>query len=272
MMQTQRLSALRFDSRKERPQAVEEALAVEAALELRINETPFTTTMRTPGDERALARGLLLTEGIVPDLRAPLDWREVADPETGFVARLDISVDAQWIARPFESRRAQMATSSCGFCGTREARDLAIADDAPRLAPADFDITQAPGFFAAMRAGQRGFAETGGSHAAALFDCRGKTLAVCEDVGRHNAVDKAVGTLALHGTLREARVLAVSGRVSYEIVYKAFQARVPVLLAVSAPTSLAVETARRCGMTLIGFCRETRGTLYAGVALDEMTV
>lgn len=242
----------------------EECLVVEAPLHVRLNGVAYTTTMRTPGNDDALARGLLFTEGIVPDVNAPISYRIIQDPELQVPACIEVTVSDACVAKSVEGRRSAIATASCGVCGTRVPEDIEVYG--PPLAPrhdARLPLSRIAALREAMQASQPLFAATGGCHAAAIFDAQGGLLVAQEDVGRHNAVDKAVGTLIAEGRLADAAALFVSGRVSYEIVYKAYRAGVPILLAVSSASSLAVETAERLGVAVAGFCRDDRATLYA---------
>ncbi len=259
---TKRVTAARLDGESSADST--ETLVVEAPLHIRLNSVAYTTTMRTPGLDRALARGLLFTEGIVPAPDAAMSFTETPDPETGLVSLLDVVCPERWVAQSVEGRRTAIASASCGVCGTRELTDIAVyGPPLPRNDAAALDVADIDALRDAMHARQPIFRATGGCHAAGLFTASREPLAVCEDVGRHNAVDKAAGTLLETGQLSEAAVLFVSGRVSYEIVYKAYRAGVPILLAVSAASSLAVETADRLGITVAGFCRGGRATVYS---------
>ena len=251
--------------------SVDETLVVEAALQIDINGEAFTTTMRTPGHDEALARGLLFTERIVPNPGAVLTFETTPDPESRHAARMNVALDPGEIAKPFQDRRSLAATASCGVCGARELRDIEIYADAPRLdTTARLSGTQIAAMFDAMRERQTLFDATGGCHAAATFTPKGELLGCHEDIGRHNAVDKSIGALLAQRKLEDAACLTVSGRVSYEIVYKAFHSGLPFLLAVSAASSLAVETADRVGITLVAFCRDARATVYThGDRLDS---
>jgi FdhD protein len=243
--------------------AAAEPLVFEAPLHIRLNGVAYTTTMRTPGDDEALARGLLFTEGIVPAADASCAYRVLDDPETGLPACVEVNVPENFVAKAVEGRRTVMASASCGVCGTREPADIEVYG--PPLAPrheAKFDLAHAPALQRRMSEAQPVFRATGGCHAAAIFDAQENALVVKEDIGRHNAVDKAVGTLIEGRRLADAAILFVSGRVSYEIVYKAYRAGIPIVLAVSAASSLAVETADRLGVALVGFCRDDRATVY----------
>lgn len=251
-------------SRGGRLEEARDYLAVEAPLQVVLNGTAFTTTMRTPGADPCLVRGLLFTEGIVRDPEAPLAFEAIPDPETGVTASLEVRLPETYIVRDFEGRRSLMATSSCGFCGTRDVRDLEMQGTPLKVPARDrLETEQIPVLMEEMKKRQPLFQKSGGCHAAAAFDRRASLLTVFEDVGRHNAVDKVIGWLLGEGRLKEAHGIVVSGRVSYEIVFKAFQARIPYLLAVSAPSSLAVEMAERFGMTVVGFCRGDRASVYS---------
>jgi FdhD protein len=261
-MDVRRVDALRWDGNA--LEAVADALAVEAVLQIRVNGAPYTTTVRTPGKDSFLARGLLHSERVLLDSLAPVTYTEIEDPETGYPGAIDVVVSPAALATGYEDRRSIAATASCGLCGTREADDLKLYGG-----PLHIDVSEKLALrhigpmFEGMRASQRAFAATGGCHAAAAFTLAGEMLASHEDIGRHNAVDKVIGNLLHEERLEEARCLAVSGRLSYEIVFKAFHAQIPFLLAVSAPSTLAVEMARQFGLTLIAFCRAPRATIYA---------
>lgn len=255
--------AVRFAQNGAEP--VTDALLVEAPLHIKVNGAAWTTTMRTPGADCELARGLLLTEGVVSDVRAGVEFHEVPDPETGIIACLETWIDASLVEKEVEDRRTLMSLSSCGVCGVREPRDLEIFGSQISIPEGVMlHVSEISRMMEAMRSRQRLFTATGGAHAAAVFDGRGEMMAVFEDIGRHNAVDKALGALIFEGRLEEARYLTVSGRVSFEIVSKAYRAAIPVVCSVSAASSMAVETAKRMGMTLVAFCRDGQATVYSG--------
>ena len=246
------------------PEETEDRLTVEAPLHLKVNGVAYTTTMRTPGEDEALARGLLFTEGIVPDPAAAVAFRAIDDPESGGTACLDIAVPDAFLAKSVDGRRTMLSASSCGVCGTRDPADLEVFGPPLAITAQErLDVTRISSFLREMRTRQHDFGASGGSHGAAIFDKSGEVLVVMEDIGRHNAVDKAVGRLLAEGRISDGAVVLVSGRVSYEIVYKAYRAQIPFLLAVSAPSSMAVETAARLGMTLVAFCRDDRATVYS---------
>jgi FdhD protein len=244
---------------------VEDAVAVEEPLEIRIGGRAATVIMRTPGCDEELARGFLYTEGLISNIG---DLLEISRPgglrpeEIGNV--LDVRVQPALVrVQPFQ--RNFYASSSCGVCGKSSL--AAIQVKSPRVVS---DLVVARATIAALperlSAAQAAFAQTGGLHAAGLFDERGALLAAREDVGRHNAVDKLVGWALAEGRLPASRaILMVSGRTSFEILQKAIAAGVPVVCAVSAPSSLAVSLAEQLGVTLVGFLRGGSMNVYAHV-------
>lgn len=241
------------------PSDVSDQLVVEEPLQISINGKPFSITMRTPGADEYLVKGLLLAEGVVrPEgLSAPVELEQLA----GYT-EARIAIPEVFLCRDLLEKRSLVATASCGFCGKREVADIGI--DHPPLQPShQLDPAIVPDLARQMRDRQSGFDASGGCHAAAAFTIDGKWIAQFEDIGRHNAVDKVVGFLADEDRIGEASILFVSGRVSFEIVSKAIAAEIPFICAVSAASSLAVETAERLGMTLIAFCREKRMTVYS---------
>jgi FdhD protein len=240
-------------------------VAAEEPLEIRVDGAAVAVTMRTPGDDDELAAGFCLTEGIVAE-GDEIDRVEVCNQvEEGNV--VDVRLDGQHRELAIDrSRRMTYLSSSCGICGKQtldriEQSTQAFDRDAIRLpAAAVADLPQR------MRREQAVFSRTGGLHAAALFTVDAELIVLREDVGRHNAVDKVIGFCLLQGLQRykESSVLLVSGRVSFEIVQKAAVARIPAVAAVSAPTTLAIDLARRLDMTLLGFVRDGRFNIYSG--------
>ena len=235
-------------------------LAVEEPLEIRLNGSPLTVTMRTPGDDIDLAAGFLAAEGVVASAGDIAGIRMCAENVADVTLTGDAAVAAAGLRRRF------LTTSACGVCGKDSIAAIAVrarydvAADPVRVSPAV--LAGLPG---RLREAQRVFASTGGLHAAGLFTAGGTLLALREDVGRHNAVDKVVGLALRDGHLPLAgRVLVVSGRASFELAQKALVAGIPVLAAVSAPSSLAVELAEQSGMTLVGFLRGTTMNVYTG--------
>lgn len=243
---------------------VEDSLAAEEPLEIRIGCVPLTVTMRTPGHDLELAAGLLLTEGIVQSA-AQIASLRLARPEKGARAnRVEVELTGP-IPNRDDLQRNLLSTAACGLCGKASIdavrrRDLPRPDPAFRIDPEL--LCRLP---EVLRAGQPVFSRTGGLHAAALFDAAGALVAIREDIGRHNAVDKVLGWALLQNQLPLARhVLLVSGRGGFEIVQKALAAGLPVLASVSAPSSLAVRLARELGLTLVGFLRGRRFVVYCG--------
>jgi FdhD protein len=242
------------------PTVHDDEVAEEAPLEIRVRGHPVAVTMRTPGNDDELTRGFLASEGVI---RAPADvvriepcGRDDASVVNALL-RPDLPLDLDRLTRHV------FASSSCGVCGKATIDSIRqqfppLLDHA-RIAPAT--ILALP---AKMRAAQATFDRTGGLHAAALFDTAGNLLVLREDVGRHNAVDKALGwAMVQHLWPLSNHVLQVSGRASFELVQKALAGGIPILSAVSAPSSLAVDLAREANLTLIAFVRDRRFNLYS---------
>ena len=247
-----------------RRSAARDRAAAEEPLAIRLHGQPFAVVMRTPGADRELAAGFLLAERIVrgaDDLGTIEYCRDARTHENTVNVTL---VDPQTVVRALQHRRDVASNASCGVCG-RQTIDALAADLPPITAPlrvAASTIARLPG---PLRAAQRGFDETGGLHAAGLFSPDGELRDVAEDVGRHNAVDKVIGRALMREALPLAdALLCVSGRASFEIVQKAAVAGIPIVAAVSAPSSLAIDLAARCGITLVGFLRGDAFNVYAG--------
>jgi FdhD protein len=248
-------------------QRVQDSLAAEEPLEIRLNGAPLTVTMRTPGHDLELAAGFLVTEGIVDQLdhigalRSPASRKNIVEVDLD-----EGAFDLDHLRRNF------FAASSCGICGKATIESIRRRG----LRPPDRTFRIDPEVLCTMphivRAQQAVFARTGGLHAAALFDESSRILALREDVGRHNAVDKLIGWALLNNYIPLDRtVMLVSGRGGFEIVQKALAAAVPILASVSAPSSLAVKLAREMGMTLIGFLRGQRFVIYSGEFRIDMS-
>lgn len=247
-----------------------DTLVAEEPLEIRLGGRPLAVTMRTPGDDFALAVGFLVSEGVLA----------AADEVANVVYCAGATVDgantynvvdvtlAPGVPMPAISLERNVYTSSsCGLCGKASLDAVRTATRLPIAAGGGPRVT--PGVLAALpgrlRAGQAVFDRTGGLHAAGLFSAEGELLDLREDVGRHNAVDKLVGRALREGLLPlDGRILMVSGRASFELAQKAVMAGIPVLAAVSAPSSLAVDLARESGLTLVGFLRGDSMNVYAG--------
>src|SRR5688500_15547162 len=242
------------------PSDARDVVAVEEPLEIRLHDRPFAVIMRTPGADRELATGFLLAESVVhsaAELGAVEHCRHPHHPDVHNIVNVFLLGDA--VARLEETlaeRRNVMANSSCGLCG-RVTIDSLKTRAAPLSSTTSVAADVVHGLPDALRAQQAVFDRTGGLHGAALFTTKGVLITSAEDVGRHNAVDKVIGRLLLEERLPiDDLVLVVSGRTSYEIVQKAWLAAVPIICAVSAPSSLAIELAEEAGITLLGFARE----------------
>ncbi len=267
-----------------------DALAGEEPLELRVNGRPLTVTMRTPGHDVELAHGFLLTEAVIctpshihtarfcdsPDMGTyrgnsvpdspDMSPCRATEPRQRSFNVLDVELAEGVPAPGVTAQRNFYTTSSCGVCGKASLDAVRLRT---RFSPAGDPVTVTPATLTALpnalRAAQRVFQATGGLHAAGLFTATGELLVAREDVGRHNAVDKVLGWALLNGRIPATGcVLMVSGRASFELAQKAVMAGIPILAAVSAPSSLAVDLAVEAGLTLIGFLRGQTMNVYAG--------
>src|SRR5688500_3359246 len=257
---TSRPTVLRYEDG--RVESAPDELAPEEPLEIRVRGRPVSVTMRTPGHDEELAVGFLLTEGLVRRREDVLRVEPCGRNEDGNLLNVvlapEVHVDFERLTRHV------FASSSCGLCG--KATIDAVRATFPRV---ESDVTVDAEVLVrlpdTMRTAQPAFDRTGGVHAAALFDVEGKLIVAREDVGRHNAVDKVLGFALLRRLVPLQRhVLLVSGRASFEIMQKALAAQVPIVAAVSAPSSLAAEFAAESGQTLVGFLRGRRMNVYAG--------
>ncbi len=248
------LAVLRFGS--DGVSTSSDSVAVEAPLEILVGERHLAMTMRTPGHDEELAAGFLFTEGLV-------QHRNQIRSLTGAGNRVVVETAAPLPVLP--ARQFTM-TSACGVCGKTSVEDLFSSGKQP--IPQDVFTIHSDTLRTlpeVLRQSQTGFHQTGGLHAAGLFDAQGRAILVREDVGRHNAVDKLIGSLFLTGLLpAQKHILLVSSRASFELVQKSGIAGIPMLAAIGAPSTLAVETAQRFGITLAGFLREDRFNVYAG--------
>ena len=250
-----------------------ETLVVEEPLEIRVNGAAVTVTMRTPGSDIELAQGFLLTEGVISDREDVLtirycggrgpDGPDVHDGANTYNV-LDVTLAPGVKLPDVDITRNFYTTSSCGVCGKASLDAVRVMG---RFSPGEDPATVAAATLRAMpgqlRTAQKVFARTGGLHAAALFDADGTMLVVREDIGRHNAVDKVIGWALEHGRIPlTSSVLLVSGRASFELTQKAVLAGIPVLAAVSAPSSLAASLAEESGLTLVAFLRGDSMNVY----------
>jgi FdhD protein len=247
-------------------------VAAEEPLQLLLDGRPLSIVMRTPGHDLELALGLLWAETVVTALDQ-VDFvrisAEAGEREASVRVEADLLESNQVDVRLREGggrrpERSFLSSSACGVCGATTVESLAL-DFSPLAEGPAIDPGTLPGLAGRLRQEQAVFARTGGLHAAALFDTGGRLLGLREDVGRHNAVDKVAGRRLLDGALPAAgSILAVSGRAGYEVVQKAVAAGIPVLVAVGAPSSLAVRTAERFNLTLVGFLRDDHFNVYSG--------
>jgi len=237
-------------------------VVIEEPLEIRVGNRPFVVTMRTPGHDEELAAGFMTTEGIT---RSRKDFAEISrcnvspHPENTIRLRFSSRLDSN----NFDSRRYGAISASCGVCGKTSIESIRAVY--PNI---ESDCTIERSVLLSLpdrlRENQAVFDRTGGLHSSGLFDNCGSLLCLREDVGRHNALDKAIGFALLNDVWPlDQHILMVSGRVSFEIVQKALAARIPIIAAVSAPSSLAISVARECGITLIGFLRNPTMNVYS---------
>lgn len=260
-MNTLAYEAIKYEGSSEI--GVSDHLLCEEALQILVNDEVFTMTMRTPGDDLVLAWGLLFTEGIIKaDQLQEKDIRICPKKEDSILMQVAVDIDSTLKTGDYLNGRSLLSVSSCGICGRREL-DNSFKSEAHLNTKEQVEVAVIHNSFNYMKNVQSAFERSGGSHAAAAFDLDGKPLAMKEDIGRHNAVDKVIGELLKNQALKQAKILLVSGRISYEIIVKTFKAKIPILCAVSAPSSLAVDFAKELGITLLAFCREGRASCYA---------
>jgi FdhD protein len=252
-------------------ECVTDEVAIEEPLEIRIGQEPLAVTMRTPGNDEELAAGFLLSEGI---LRARADLREISrctlPASAGNILNVTLSSTAKFT--PAATRRFGTISTSCGLCGKTSIefirQQFPPIDSASSL---QIEVAKLLDLPERLRSAQGNFERTGGIHAAAIFDVLGNLIVLREDIGRHNAVDKAIGRAFLNELLPlKNHIMIVSGRSSLEIVQKALAAGIPIVAAVSAPSSLAVNFARESNQTLIGFLRPPTFNIYSHIERVRM--
>jgi FdhD protein len=259
---TQKVISAHFDGRE--TQRRPDELIVEEPLEIRLDDVLVTTTMRTPGNDFELAVGFCFADGLLAG--APVQTCRYCGTGSAVESEFNVVSVETGGAAPTPRARLTATTSSCGLCGSASIEELTARLD-PLARPTDLPLAVLAQMPDRMRPRQALFDATGGVHAAAAFDRLGAPIVVREDVGRHNAVDKVVGRLHLDDALPAAALgLYVSGRASFEIVQKAWAAGFGAIVAVSAPSSLAVETARRANILLAGFAREGQLNIYTDLA------
>lgn len=240
---------------------VSDSLTIEQALEIVINEKPFTVVMQTPGDEEALAIGLLYAENVI-DVGCPYTCIKTTD-ENGQINRVVLTIDPLNLRDGYLSARSLLSVSSCGICGKQSLDDLPNFDQPTIKSNSSWQVSKLMAMQEKMHSAQKLFIETGGCHGVAAFNEEGDLLAIKEDIGRHNAMDKVVGELIMKKDLASAKIIHFSGRISYEIVAKAFRAKIRLIIAVSAPSSLAVDFAKELGITILAFSRAGKTTCYS---------
>lgn len=259
MPSTKSFKAIQFTNTESK--AVNDIITVEEMLSISVNGEPYTITMRTPCDEEALTRGILLTENVYANQHKNPSFEILEHNEEGIITKVNVRIPQDELLVGIHEKRNLLSVSSCGMCGKYDV-DLSlhgILQASKKLQP-----NLIPQLFETMAQHQHTFKQTGGCHAAALFTIDGAFLDCKEDIGRHNAVDKTIGQVLLDKQLSLAQILLVSGRVSYEIVSKAHKAGIPYLCSVSAPSSMAIDYCRQSGITLLAFCRGDKLTKYAG--------
>ena len=268
-MATRNYQARKFES--DSVKKAIDSLTVEEALQININNKPFTVSMRTPGDDICMVRGMLHSEGILKNPNYHPDVILKKENEEGIITVVDLTIPKEELGEGYSNSRSLLSVSSCGICGRTELGELSFLgktiDKTRKLEISKLNI-----LFDKMNDLQHNFRQSGGTHAAAAFSIQGELISAMEDIGRHNAVDKVIGKLIISEKLKEAAVLTVSGRVSYEIVIKCFKAGIPFLAAVSAPSSLAVDYAKELGITLFAFCRDERATCYSNPQRIKSTI
>lgn len=238
------------------PTETTDRLVVEEPLEIRLESTPIAVVMRTPGADEDLVLGFLLTEGIMLRPAEVEGFDQIDDNRIRVVPAAGIHID------PDRFRRNLYTTSSCGVCGKASIDAVRIATPAIEHEPPTASVLH--GLPETLLRAQHAFADTGGLHAAGLFDAAGDLLELREDIGRHNAVDKAIGAQANESWPLQNRVLLVSGRISFEIIQKAAVAGIGTVAGISAASSLAVDLGEDLGMTVVGFLRDGTFNLYTG--------
>jgi len=239
---------------------VSDGIVVEAALQININKESYTVVMRTPGNDFELIRGLLFAEDIYKNSKN-LEFEIIEENENGF-SIINVNISKEDLGKGYLNKRTLLSVSSCGICGKQNIEDIELKGEA-LINKNAFSLNEIDKMSSKMSSLQNVFKNTGGSHAAAIFNKEYQLLSIKEDIGRHNAVDKAIGELVNNNKLSESKCMLVSGRVSYEIVSKAFIAKIGIIVAVSACSSLAIDYAKEFGICLIGFSRTSKMTIYA---------
>lgn len=237
-----------------------DSVVIEAPLQINMNEDSYTVVMRTPGNDLELIRGLLYAEDIYKG-SDNLNYVYL-ESKPKFHDIVNITLEKSKIGKGYINKRSLLSVSSCGICGKQDLEAIKC-EGLPLNIPKPIPFYLIKNWFNLLKDKQDVFRETGGLHAMMALDSDFNPISVMEDVGRHNALDKVVGDLLNKNKLKAAKILLVSGRVSYEIISKAFMAKIPVVIAVSACSSLAIDFAKEFGICLIGFSRGDSGTIYS---------
>lgn len=248
---------------------IDDDLVMEIPLQININNEPYTVVMRTPDDDTELIRGLLFAEDIYKEEKH-LTYQIIKE-EQKIATIINVTIAPEKLGKGYLNKRTLLSVSSCGICGKKELKDINV-NGKKLVRNFNFTANDVHIMYSKMISFQKTFSMSGGSHAAGIFNKEKEILSVKEDIGRHNAVDKTVGDLLQKQQLKDANFLLVSGRVSYEIVSKAFLAKIPVIVAVSACSSLAVDFAKEFGICLIGFTRDQKMTVYANPSYIKTNV
>lgn len=235
-------------------------VVIEAPLQININNEPYTVVMRTPGDDEHLIRGLLFAEDIYKSDSKPT-FSIIDDTKNHFTI-INVQIPEKLLGKGYMNKRSLLSVSSCGICGKQSIKDIKI-DGKKLVNESIIKSSIVEKMFEDIKSKQTLFKDTGASHAASIFDNEYNLLTIKEDIGRHNAVDKSIGELLNTSNNKKSKYLLVSGRVSYEIVTKAFIAKIPTIIAVSGCSSLAIDFAKEFGIKLIGFTRDNKMTIYA---------
>jgi FdhD protein len=239
----------------------DDVVPIEEPLEIFVDDEPYYVTMRLPGEELALAVGLCFTEGVIDSLDDTVGVNYCQDISTNRI-NVYLTPARKQLAGPKLKQKRMTAYSSCGICGKEIVEDIARAlERIPRTIRVDFPLLSR--MQQVVKESQPVFSATGGTHAAGIFSAQGELLAFAEDVGRHNALDKAIGKVLFDRKTSEAAVVVLSSRLSYEMVQKSARLKVQIVAGASAPTALAVELAKSVELTLVGFLRSARCNVYS---------
>ncbi|AOW20070.1 formate dehydrogenase accessory sulfurtransferase FdhD [Urechidicola croceus] len=256
-MQSSKYEAIKSSINKN--SKVLDSVVIEAPLQININSESYTVVMRTPGDDTELIRGLLYAEDIYKE-NEDIAIEIIENTENHFTV-INVSIPKHKLSNGYMNKRTLLSVSSCGICGKKELSDIEVKGIKLKSSQ-NFTTNDLKHMFEELKKYQNLFSETGASHASALFDEHFSLLTIKEDIGRHNTVDKVIGSLLNQNKLNQSKFLIVSGRVSYEIVTKAFIAKIPTIIAVSGCSSLAIDFSKELGLNLIGFVRNSFYTTY----------